>query len=669
MGGVDTIFAEILVCSAYFCDICKDYKYNIMKQLLLATTLLTALSAHAESDSDTLFVYMKGGGFNAFPTSMIDTQTTENEHLVVRTVVGSEFSYPLAEVESTSYSGPAEVLPSVTSFTIKSKYNDEVFEDVNATVTDDSVITASVPSIGRWLTPSFELSDASASAYIGGIKLKSNVSRNSYRNSLRLVVARPDELVLTQTGGEGAESLALLPYGRSYSVIVDWPADRSTNVPRMDIDIEGGQMVSSKDVYLSAKITIDGAGVFPSMKATDVQIKGRGNTSWSSNPWDKNPYRLKFVKKQTPFGLAKAKSWVLQANKQSRSMMANAVGMKIARMVNTAAANHVIPVELYINGNYRGSYVFTEKVGISANSVEVDDETVAVLLELDTYYDEAYKFKTDRYRLPVNIKSPDFSEDETSLTFDNIKDDFNKLTNAMYRKEDMSSLLDVDMLARYLMVNDLIVNYEIQHPKSTYVYKADLTDPDSKYVFGPVWDLDWAFGYESNGNYCTTDQKVDFWTAKSSKMENWTFMRDLRYNSGEAVDKAYYKVWTGFMNDRLQEVIDFSNDYYNYAKPSFEHNATMWSDGRDYASITKNMTSWIETRANHVYSGLTPYDLTEPDDPVVDGIATVGAGSLPSNVDVYSLSGVLLRRAVPLKELRGSLPAGIYIVNGKKLKI
>ncbi len=152
-------------------------------------------------------------------------------------------------------------------------------------------------------------------------------------------------------------------------------------------------------------------------------------------------------------------------------------------------------------------------------------------------------------------------------------------------------------------------------------------------------------------------------------MESWTFIRDLRQNTGEVVDKAYYKVWTDFMDNHLQEIIDYCGDYYRYTRPSFEHNATLWSDGRGYASVSSNMSSWIDTRARYVYSQLAPYDLTEPDDPGTDAIVNVDRCSAVSTVDVYSLSGVLLRRGVAVGELRRSLPAGIYIVNGKKLKI
>ena len=53
--------------------------------------------------------------------------------------------------------------------------------------------------------------------------------------------------------------------------------------------------------------------------------------------------------------------------------------MKAACLVGTAGANHIVPVELYMNGEYRGSYNFTEKVGFSNNSIDLDDETGAAL--------------------------------------------------------------------------------------------------------------------------------------------------------------------------------------------------------------------------------------------------------------------------------------------------
>ena len=184
---------------------------------------------------------------------------------------------------------------------------------------------------------------------------------------------------------------------RKVVVKTTFPTDAATSVPSIYINTEDGQIITSKKEYKNATIRIDGAGVYEDMAETAVQIRGRGNSSWttptsSSNP--KNPYRLKFDKKQKPLGMTKGKSWVLLANKQTGSMLTNAIGYRVAGMMGVVAANHVVPVDLYLNGEYRGSYNFTEKTGFSNNSVDIADETNATFLELDSYYDETYKFKS-----------------------------------------------------------------------------------------------------------------------------------------------------------------------------------------------------------------------------------------------------------------------------------
>ena len=402
----------------------------------------------------------------------------------------------------------------------------------------------------------------------------------------------------------------MMPLGREVAVKVDWLTDHAPAVPRIDIDIDGGYMVSSKDYYLNALITIQGQGVWPDFQDS-VQIKGRGNSSWSSDPYDKNPYRLKFASSVKPFGLTKGKNWNLIAQKQHGSMMSNPMAMKAARMVGTAGANDVIPVDLYMNGNYRGSYIFTQKTGLANNSIDLDDESAAVFLELDTYYDEVYRFYSDSYRLPVNIKEPDFSEGETVLDMEGVKSDFNRFETALYEQANFERLVDLDMLARFMFVNELVLNAELNHPKSTFLYKENLNSLGSPYVFGPVWDFDWSYGYESDRGYCTsspTDNIFDIMSGKGNR-----FFSQL-WQASDLLKRRYYAVWKDFVENHLEEYIDYADDYLAFANSSFVDNATMWGDGGNYATVAENMKSWLETRAHYILNELTPYDLDAPID-------------------------------------------------------
>ena len=397
---------------------------------------------------------------------------------------------------------------------------------------------------------------------------------------------------------------SMAPMGREVPVRTTWLTDYAS-VPRIDINIEGGKTVTSKDYYLNADITIQGYGVWPDFEDV-VQIKGRGNSSWGAA---KKPYRLKFASSVKPFGMKKGKNWNLIAQAQTGSLLSNPVAHKIARMVGAAAAHDAIPFDLYMNGTYKGSYMFTQKVGLANNSVDLDDETQAVLIELDSY-SEAGQFRTSKYNLPVNIKSPEFGEDETVLTKDQVVNDFNALTNAIYDNTNFERFLDVDMLARFMLVNELVLNAELGHPKSTFLYRENMNHLSSRYTFGPAWDFDWGYGYEGSSTYCLTDP-TEYYFDRHPKNPGRTFFMVL-WESSPWIKYHYYHVWKEFMDNHLEELIDYVDDYYAFAKASFKKNSSIWGDGYNYDSNVASMKSWLTTRAHHIMDNLTPYTSRAP---------------------------------------------------------
>jgi hypothetical protein len=466
-----------------------------------------------------------------------------------------------------------------------------------------------------------------------------------------------------------------------------WPANGG-QVPRIDIDIEDGHTVTSRNYYLNADFRISGYGTYNDFKNT-VQIKGRGNNSWN---YKKKSYRLKFAEKVKLFGLKKGKSWVLQANPQHGSLMTNAIAMKIGQLINAPYTNHTIPVELYINGEYQGSYIFTEKVGLGNNSVDIDEE-LAYMLELDSYYDEDFRFHSAHSDLPVNIKEPDLLEYESnavsssllqsflndncrnsipsqnfpnsSLTatiisnynaqnaiFNIIKEQFNRLDSIVCNNGDLNEVLDLDAAARYVMVNELVFNREILNPKSTFLWKADITTPDSKFVLGPIWDFDYAFGYVNNEYFSDVTEKkcivggiypgCSFFTAL---MENKEFQRH------------YYKVWCEFVeNNCIEEVMQYISDYYGFVKESYMHNAQRWGDSTDYGSLVPHMQQWIRKRHDYIVKNLPLHDISD----LVDNDTENGSSCYRNGI--YTIYGERVTDGSNLQQ-------GLYIINGKKIFI
>lgn len=478
-----------------------------------------------------------------------------------------------------------------------------------------------------------------------------------------------------------------MPFGTDYKVHVDFLTDHPSgnyaeySVPRIDIKFGDGESWNyanwigryGKEVWEEATIKIDGAGVFPDMEEDSILIRGRGNSSWSQSYSSKNPYRIKFKEKVKPFGLTKGKNWVLLANKQGGSLTTNAIAMKVADMVESAACNHIIPVEVYVNNQYRGSYNFTEKIGFANNSINVDDESKAVLLELDSYFDEIHRFKSDIYREPVNVKEPDFSDPDlvTELTYDDIVVAFNNFDNAVYEGE-YTTLLDVDAFCRAMLVTDLTRNTEVQHPKSWYVYNEDLLSDSTGWVFGPVWDFDWSYGYEAHNQYFVYDAETDLFNYSNAGIP--FFKQLLRGN--DAVKKQYYRLWTEFIKaGKIDELIEYCDDYFEYANPSFKHNATQWGDGSSYNKTNNNAKNWLTKRANYIYSHLQAYDLS---DDIIDDFEGEEIGQpnridmasvINEPVDVYSLNGIKVRSCAPYINCTQGLIPGIYIVKGMKIVV
>ena len=464
--------------------------------------------------------------------------------------------------------------------------------------------TDGVPFSGSgvsYTSPSIPLGDSYS-------HLRFTASRVGYKNYLCLSEFRLYEVV--SEGGEpelihpAQYTYQMVPMGREVPVNVEWFTDYATSVPSIHINIDNGEMVSSKEYYLNAHITFEGNGVWDDYDFEDsVKIKGRGNSSWSSYAYAKNPYRLKFEESQKPFGMKKGKNWNLIPQAQRGSLMTNPVAHKIARMVGMQTANDVVPVELYMNGEYRGSYYFTQKVGMANNSVDFDDESRAVLFELDTYY-ESGQFDSYSYGLPVNIKDPEFGEDETLLDYYDIKDEFNRFETAVYNNANYERFVDMDMLVRYMLVNDLVLNTELGHPKSTFLSREDMGHMSRRYVFGPAWDFDWAYGYEGSSSYCVSGETRDLFSYVNGV--GASFYSDI-LRSSEWVQYRYSQLWEEFMDKHLDELIDFVDDYYAYARSSFVNNSSKWGDGSNYDSNVANMKSWLAQRAHYIKNSLTPY--------------------------------------------------------------
>lgn len=276
-----------------------------------------------------------------------------------------------------------------------------------------------------------------------------------------------------------------------------------TNLPTVVINTENAAEIVSKEEEISSKVYVISDDGTKFHYAEQTGVRGRGNASWN---FDKKPYRLKFDKKVRLLDApAKAKKWTLISNHSDKTLMRNILAFEISRRVGAKYTPYCQPVDVIINGEYKGCYQLCDQIEVDENRVNItemepedtsgDALTGGYLIEIDAYaYEEPEHsmFKSSK-GIPVTIKSPD-DDDITPQQKSYIESYFNRLENRVFAENfsdeihGYRQLFDTESFIKHFIVGEISGNTDTYW--STYLYKER---GDDKIYTGPVWDFDIAF--------------------------------------------------------------------------------------------------------------------------------------------------------------------------------
>ena len=403
--------------------------------------------------------------------------------------------------------------------------------------------------------------------------------------------------------------------------VVDSVVIRTTGIPEIFVTLHDypswTELQGAKDVVHEATLYMKGNGMYDDLEEQTVEFRGRGNSTWNM---PKKPYRFKMSKKKSVCELPKAKTFALLANFLDGTQMRNAIAMWIGRYLDMPYTNHIIPVQVYLNGNYKGLYTLTEKIGIGGGSVDIE-ETTGMLFELDTNYDENYKFrykwKNNTESIPVMVKDPDLDELAEDAGVPGITDaaayfslwqaDFTKMADAVTSRkatDTLSDVIDIESLVNYLIVYNICSNRELNHPKSVYIHKNSL-DEGELYHFGPIWDFDWAFTFNGNEG---APANVHLVTANGNA-SGYAFFKLLMSNN--EVKTLYKAKFDQFMADGYPQLLEFIEEYTTLAEPAAKENGLLWPSMRypnsyritgsfDFRANIATLKKWLSDRIEFI---------------------------------------------------------------------
>ncbi len=328
-------------------------------------------------------------------------------------------------------------------------------------------------------------------------------------------------------GTQGATSPAM-PFRKG-------PKKLGTNVIYVNVDDNKNPLIKGANYEANAVLVSDGV---PSKPLRVDEFAVRGNTTADKV---KKPFKVKFKKGRRPFGLPEDKTWVLLANFNDhtliRTQLGYAIGAGLDGLKWTPRSEFT---ELYVNGEYQGSYQMSESVKIDKNRVDVS-QTKGVIMEVDRNYKDppaATGFEGD-HRLSYAFKDPDErktgKEEPEGITDDKVASmttrilDFEKVLYGNDFKDPetgWTKYLDLESAVDFYLVKEFVKENDGDFWASTYFWTADYTDTSKKFHMGPVWDLDRSAGAKpelgETGGTTTIARPTGWWLRGNSSPNHYT---------------------------------------------------------------------------------------------------------------------------------------------------
>lgn len=268
----------------------------------------------------------------------------------------------------------------------------------------------------------------------------------------------------------------------------------------------------------------------------------RGNVT---QQMPKKSFAVKLDKKSGVLDMKPHKRWVLLANWKDRTLMRNAVAFGIAKKFKEVFPNDGLAwnpsgqhVELVYNGVHVGNYYLCEQIKIDGNRLDINDpydaedaysgnpEDYGYLLECDDAYDETWKFTTANY-IPFLFKD-DANDAMLNYATTFVRGIEDKLYAGNYTEAYKS--IDLTSMVDFLLIQELMMNSEMKHPKSCYTYINN-----GKFYAGPIWDFDWNTLPTSSSN----SEEGYSYTASMLSKASPTHKRSGYPTSPSSSDKTY----------------------------------------------------------------------------------------------------------------------------------
>ncbi len=370
-----------------------------------------------------------------------------------------------------------------------------------------------------------------------------------------------------------------------------------------------------------------------------VGIETRGA---SSSNFPKKSYRIELWDQNNQdvdsalCGFAADNDWVLSAQYTDKTLMRGMLTFDLIRRMGWWAP-HTKPVELIINGEYKGIYLLMEKVKRGNDRIDIakldsteiagDDLTGGYILKLDKNSGQSSAGWTSPYgpwpsgsTIEINYEYPDADEimpqqiDYIQAYVDSFEDalagpDYTDPVIGYRKYVDINSCVDAFIISEFSKNIDA-------YRKSFFIYK-DKNSNGGKLVMAPVWDYDLTYGnvdfcngqyfsgWQYNFNYvCGGDNWLNpFWFERMTQDPTFEELVKCRWDElrQNVLNKQRIDNWIDSTAQFLNESQAWNFTVWpiigNYVWPNFYI-------GQSYQEEVDTLKWWIDKRGTFMQNSL-----------------------------------------------------------------
>jgi hypothetical protein len=375
---------------------------------------------------------------------------------------------------------------------------------------------------------------------------------------------------------------------------------KKTGLSTVYLNTNEGHSINTRSRYFEGQFTMTASSALPECTAVPTQshatAKGRGNYSWT---FSKKSFTLKLDKKTDLCGMGKSKKWALISGAYDKSLLRTNAAFDLgSKLTNMAWTPQAKPVDLYINGSYRGSYLLVERITIDPDRVAVDELkngpaedptgandkepniTGGYILEWDFRRSADHNVRAGK-RGWVGIKEPEDEDDGSGITKKQVSyvnaylDATDKALYGSSWKSDSKGwkkYIDEKSAVDYFIAQEIMKPVDGNMWASVYMYKAR----NGKLFFGPMWDYDLSSGSadRAGGTKSPTGWYLKNNTRTTAKQASSTWF--VRLNDDPDFQKAVKARWNE-VYPQLKTEDAFLGTQRSVIKKSADANFEKWS--------------------------------------------------------------------------------------------